>query len=162
GRQRLSRRSQWRTHADAMELRSQCRILALQSPTIDPADHHRPRIPLRGGQRRDAAGQPQLAAVVDQAAHRPAAHAPGVRARLEVQLGHAREAAYTPPTVVMAGEWTGAMAPEVRGALEEALPAYLIARRWYVGVERVVESAHVVDAFQLGGGVELLLVRIEY
>ena len=37
-----------------------------------PAGHHRPRVPLRGGQRRGAAGQPDFAAVVDEAADRPA------------------------------------------------------------------------------------------
>ena len=37
-----------------------------------PAGHHRPRVPLRGGQRRGAAGQPALAAVVDEAADRAA------------------------------------------------------------------------------------------
>ena len=37
-----------------------------------PAGDHRPRVPLRGGQRRGAAGQPALAAVVDEAADRPA------------------------------------------------------------------------------------------
>ena len=38
-----------------------------------PAGHHRPGVPLRGDQRRGPAEQPELAAVVDEAAHRPCA-----------------------------------------------------------------------------------------
>ena len=45
------------------------------------AGHHRPGVPLRGGQRRGAAEQPALAAVVDEAPHRPAQAVPGVRPR---------------------------------------------------------------------------------
>ena len=41
-----------------------------------PAGHHRPRVPLRGGQRRGPAGQPAVAAVVDEAADRAAQAAP--------------------------------------------------------------------------------------
>ncbi len=44
-------------------------------------DHHRPRVPLRGDQRRGAAEQPQLAALVDEAPHRAAQAVPGVRPR---------------------------------------------------------------------------------
>ena len=46
-----------------------------------PADHHRPRVPLRGDQRRGAAEQPALAALVDEAADRAAEALPGVRPR---------------------------------------------------------------------------------
>ena len=45
-----------------------------------PVDH-RPRVPLRGGQRRGAAEQPALAAVVDEAADRAAQALRGVRPR---------------------------------------------------------------------------------
>ena len=44
--------------------------------------HHRPRVPLRGDQRRGAADQPAVAAVVDEAADRAAPPAPGVRPRI--------------------------------------------------------------------------------
>ena len=81
GRQHLPGRSQRRAHADAVERRPQRRLLARQSAAADPADHHRPRVPLRGDQRRSAAEQPELAAVVDEAADRAAQAVPGVRAR---------------------------------------------------------------------------------
>ena len=81
GRQRLPRRPQRRAHADAVERRPQRRLLARQPAAADPADHHRPRVPLRGDQRRGAAEQPELAAVVDEAPHRAAQAVPGVRAR---------------------------------------------------------------------------------
>ena len=45
-----------------------------------PGDH-RPRVPLRDGQRRGAAAQPPLAAVVDEATDRAAQAVPGVRPR---------------------------------------------------------------------------------
>jgi hypothetical protein len=46
-----------------------------------PAGHRRPGVPLRDGQRRGAAGEPELAAVVDEAADRAAQAVPGVRPR---------------------------------------------------------------------------------
>ena len=68
GRQHLPRRPQRRAHADAVERRPQRRLLARQPAAALPAGDHRPRVPLRGGQRRGAAEQPELAAVVDEAA----------------------------------------------------------------------------------------------
>ena len=56
-----------------------------------PVDH-RPRVPLRGGQRRGAAGQPALAAVVDEAPDRAAQAAPGVRPR-HARVPHRRQPA---------------------------------------------------------------------
>ena len=81
GRQHLPRRPQRRAHADAVERRPQRRLLARQPAAALPAGHHRPRVPLRGGQRRGAAEQPALAAVVDEAADRAAQALPGVRPR---------------------------------------------------------------------------------
>ena len=52
-----------------------------QSAAALPAGDHRSRVPLRGDQRRDAAEQPALAAVVDEAADRAAQAIPGVRPR---------------------------------------------------------------------------------
>ena len=72
GRQRLPRRPRRRAHADAVERRPQRRLLARQPAAAVPAADHRPRVPLRGGQRRGAAAQPELAAVVDEAADRAA------------------------------------------------------------------------------------------
>ena len=46
-----------------------------------PAGHHRPRVPLRGAQRRGPAEQPAVAAVVDEAASEPAQAVPGLRPR---------------------------------------------------------------------------------
>ena len=72
GRQHLPRRPQRRAHADAVERRPQRRLLARQPAAAVPAGDHRPRVPLRGGQRRGAAEQPELAALVDEAADRAA------------------------------------------------------------------------------------------
>ena len=79
GRQRLPGRPGLGAHAHAVEPRPQRRVLPRQPPAALPADHHRPRVPLRDGQRRGPAGQPQLAVVVDAPHHRPAGPAPGVR-----------------------------------------------------------------------------------
>ena len=68
GRQRLPRRPRRRAHADAVESRPQRRVLDRQPPAAVPAGDHRPRVPLRDGQRRGPVEQPQLAAVVDAAA----------------------------------------------------------------------------------------------
>ena len=81
GRQHLPRRPQRRAHADAVERRPQRRLLAREPAAALPAGHHRPRVPLRGGQRRGAAGEPAVAALVDEAADRAAQALPGVRPR---------------------------------------------------------------------------------
>ena len=73
GRQLLPRRPQRRAHADAVVGRPQRRLLARQPAAAVPAGRHRPRV--RRGQRRGAAPQPELAAVVhappDRAAQAP-------------------------------------------------------------------------------------------
>ena len=51
-----------RAHADAVEPRPQRRLLARQPAAALPADHHRSRVPLRDGQRRGPAAEPELAA----------------------------------------------------------------------------------------------------
>ena len=86
GRQHLSRRPQRRAHPDAVGRRPQRRVLPGQSPAALPAGRHRPRVPRPGGQRRGPAGEPELAAVVDEAADRAAQPLPGVRrgARFEI------------------------------------------------------------------------------
>ncbi len=81
GRQRLPGRSERRPDADAVERRSERGLQRGQSPTAVPARDRRSRVPLRGDQRRCPAGQPALAAVVDEAAHRAAQAPPRVRAR---------------------------------------------------------------------------------
>src|SRR6185369_5442301 len=50
---------------DAVEPRSQRRVLGGQPPAAVPAGDHRPRVPLRDGQRRGPAAEPELVAVVD-------------------------------------------------------------------------------------------------
>ena len=72
GRQRLPRRPQRRAHADAVERRSQRRLLDGQPQRLFLPVDHRSRVPLRGDQRRGPAEQPALAAVVDEAADRAA------------------------------------------------------------------------------------------
>ena len=81
GRQRLPGRPQRRAHAHAVERRPQRRVLPRQSAAAVPAGDHRPGVPLRGGQRRGAAEQPALAAVVDEAPDRAAQALPGLRPR---------------------------------------------------------------------------------
>jgi hypothetical protein len=58
GRQHLPRRPQRRAHAHAVERRPQRRLLARQPAAALPAGDHRPRVPLRDGQRRGPAGNP--------------------------------------------------------------------------------------------------------
>ncbi len=60
GRKHLSRRPQRRAHADAMECGQKRRLLARQSAEPLPADHPRPRVPLRGRQRGGATGQSRI------------------------------------------------------------------------------------------------------
>jgi maltose alpha-D-glucosyltransferase/alpha-amylase len=64
GRQHLSRRPQWRAHAHAVERRPQRRLLRVEPAAAVIAGDHRPGVSLRDGQRRDAAPEPALAAVL--------------------------------------------------------------------------------------------------
>ena len=81
GRQRLPRRPQRRAHADAVVGRPQRRVLDGQPAPPVPAADHRAGLPLRERQRRDAGGQPGVAAVVDAPADRPAQAPPRARPR---------------------------------------------------------------------------------
>ncbi len=65
GRQRLPRRPQRRAHADAMEPRSQRRILARRSAIAVPAADHGRGLRFPVGQRRGTEPQPVVAAAVD-------------------------------------------------------------------------------------------------
>ncbi len=81
GGQRLPRRSQRRAHAHAVERRQERRLLPRGSAEARPAGHPGAGLPLRGRQRREAAGGPRLAALVDQAARRAAQAARRLRPR---------------------------------------------------------------------------------
>ena len=83
GRQRLPRRSQRRPHADAVEQRSQRRLLARRSGAALLPGHHGSGLRLRGDQRRGAGALAVLAAALDEADDRAAQAAPGVRPRLD-------------------------------------------------------------------------------
>ena len=89
--------------------------------------HHRPRVPLPGGQRRGPAAEPDLAAVVDEAAHRPAPAPQGLRPR------HARGPAPGQPQGVR-------LHPPLRGRAHpvrvQPLPPRAVRRARPVGVPR--------------------------
>ena len=68
GRQHLPGRPQRRAHADAVEFGQERRLLPGQPAGAVSADHLRPGIPLRSGERGGAAAQSALAALVDAAA----------------------------------------------------------------------------------------------
>ena len=70
GRQHLPRRSERRPHADAVEPGPQRGVLGRQPAAPLPAARRRPGAPPLGGQRRGAAEQPVVAAVVDAAPDR--------------------------------------------------------------------------------------------
>ena len=66
---------------DAVEPGPQRRLLPRQLPEAVLPRDHRPRVPLRGGERRGAAGQPAVAAVVDEAHPERAQAVPRLRPR---------------------------------------------------------------------------------
>ena len=81
GRQHLPRRSQRRAHADAVDRRSQRRLLARRSGAALRAADHGPGLRLPGDQRRGAGALAVLAAQLDEADDRPAQAVPGLRPR---------------------------------------------------------------------------------
>ena len=82
GRQHLSRRSQRRPHADAVEQRSQRRLLARRSGAAVRAADPGSGLRLPGDQRRGAGALSVLAAQLDEAADRDAQAASRLRPRL--------------------------------------------------------------------------------
>ncbi len=103
GGQHLSRRSQRRTHADAVEFRPERRLLARQPAAALFAGGDRPRIPLRGVERGGPTGQSPFRIVVDEAVDR----APQAARRL--RPGHDRIPAARQPA-------RARIPPAVRGA----------------------------------------------
>ncbi len=90
GRQHLPRRPQRRAHADAVDLRSQRRVLEGRSgAAVRPADHGC-GLRLPGRQRRGAGALAQLAAPLDAPAHRPATPPSHLRPRHD-SLSRARQ-----------------------------------------------------------------------
>ena len=81
GRQHLPRRSQRRAHADAVDRRPQCRLLARRPGAALRAADHGPGLRLPGDQRRGAGARAVLAAQLDEADDRPAQAVPGLRPR---------------------------------------------------------------------------------
>ena len=90
GRQHLPRRSQRRANADAMDLRSQRRLLEGRPGTAVRAADHGCDLRLSGRQRRGAGAFAQLTAPLDEAAHRVAAAPSHVRPRHD-SLSRARQ-----------------------------------------------------------------------
>ena len=81
GRQHLSRRSQRRAHADAVDRRPQRRLLPRRSGAALRAADHGSGLRLPGDQRRGAGARAVLAAQLDEADDRPAQAVPGLRPR---------------------------------------------------------------------------------
>ena len=86
GRQFLSRRSQRLPHADAVEPRPQRRIFKSKSAAALSADHDRPRVSLRSGQRGKPAEESLVVTLVDAARDRHAEKFQGVFARLALNF----------------------------------------------------------------------------
>jgi maltose alpha-D-glucosyltransferase / alpha-amylase len=69
------------------------------------------------------------------------------------------------PSLQIAGAWDGMLGGKAKTALEELLPAYLQARRWFGGKARPIKSATVREAVRLPAasqGANLLLVEVQY
>ncbi len=64
------------------------------------------------------------------------------------------------------GSWQNVFRAEGRSALEAALPAVLLRRRWFAGKALELKSASILEAIdvpgKLGGSGHLLLVRVDY
>jgi maltose alpha-D-glucosyltransferase/alpha-amylase len=76
-----------------------------------------------------------------------------------------REAAYQPPSLEVQGPWQSVLRGEDASALEGALPAYLIARRWFAGREREITGVSIVDALPVTSdpeGLYVVIVRVAF
>ncbi len=76
------------------------------------------------------------------------------------------------PSLTVHGSWEALLARKARGALEDRLPAYLRARRWFRGKARKIRSTRIVESTEVPGGgpaidgaatgAYLTLVQVEY
>ncbi len=83
GRQHLSRRPQWRPYADAVDRRSQRRLLESRSGAVVRTADHGPGLRIPGVERRGAGTRAVLAPELDEAADRPAQAVPRLRPRVD-------------------------------------------------------------------------------
>jgi maltose alpha-D-glucosyltransferase/alpha-amylase len=60
------------------------------------------------------------------------------------------------------GPWSSALTGSVASAIEDALPDYLLERRWFRSKARVLRSASIVETVPLSDDVTLALVRVEF
>jgi maltose alpha-D-glucosyltransferase / alpha-amylase len=69
------------------------------------------------------------------------------------------------PSLQVAGDWDGVLGGKAKTALEELLPAYLRARRWFGGKARPIKSAVIREVVRLPfapRSTNLLLVEVQY
>src|SRR4051812_15380316 len=102
GRQHLPRRPRRRAHSDAVDVRSQRRLLARRLGAALPAAADGPGLRLPGRQHRGAAADAIVAPPLAPALHRPAQGAPGLRPR-HVRAAAAREPAHLCPRPAVRG-----------------------------------------------------------
>ena len=67
------------------------------------------------------------------------------------------------PLAMRASNWAEALAPAMRGSIEQYLPGFLRARRWFLGRPRTITRARIADVIPFpNSGARLLIVRAEY
>ncbi len=67
------------------------------------------------------------------------------------------------PLAIRASTWADALAPAMRASIEQYLPAFLRARRWFLGRSRTITRATIADVIPFpSSGARLLIVRAEY
>jgi len=70
-----------------------------------------------------------------------------------------------PPRLSVRGSWEAVLRGRARTALNESLPGYLLARRWFGGKARRVKSAEIVDALTIPlerDSARIAVVRVDY
>jgi maltose alpha-D-glucosyltransferase/alpha-amylase len=68
-----------------------------------------------------------------------------------------------PQPVIAIQSWENVFSLPVRGAVNRMMPAFLRARRWFRGVNRVIRLTEIFDVVRLPkSGGYLLLIRVEY
>jgi len=60
------------------------------------------------------------------------------------------------------GSWTSALTGSAAAAIEDALPEYLLERRWFRSKARALRSASIVETIPLSDDIHLALVRVEF
>jgi predicted trehalose synthase len=66
------------------------------------------------------------------------------------------------PLLIVAGPWRAVLQGHAQEALQQALPAFMLPRRWFGSKARTIQTARVVDVIPVAGLAELAVIQVDF